>query len=273
MPVTISAPGSSTAIGASRVRSGPSSRPASAAPKMLQPIAKAATTGSSVSSSGERGGQLDQDRDEDRAHQRGGDVGRRGLQDQRDAGRRPAAGPRPPPSAGTRGGWVRTARSASIAACGPSSRARTLLADRGDGRGLVEAQRRADGLEARRIVVAERDEEAGRRGRALHVRLAERGAEPAQLGLDLVHRAPTGQRRDAEQEKAPAACAARLHAASVLTSSASRPAWRGTPGRPTARTRHARRSPGSRPAAAIAHVCSSTTTAAAVPGGIAAAAS
>ena len=54
MPVTISAPGSSTAIGASAVRSGPSSRPSSAARNTTQPAPNAAATGSNVRSRCER---------------------------------------------------------------------------------------------------------------------------------------------------------------------------------------------------------------------------
>ncbi len=48
MAVTISAPGSSTAIGASRVRSGPSSRPALEAANARQESVNAATAGSRV---------------------------------------------------------------------------------------------------------------------------------------------------------------------------------------------------------------------------------
>ena len=48
MAVTINAPGSRMASGASRVRSGPSSRPALVAAKAAQASTKAASTGSRV---------------------------------------------------------------------------------------------------------------------------------------------------------------------------------------------------------------------------------
>ena len=48
MPVTSVAPGSRTANGGNRVRSGPVSQPSSAAPKIPQPTTKAARVGSRV---------------------------------------------------------------------------------------------------------------------------------------------------------------------------------------------------------------------------------
>ena len=186
---------------------------------------------------------------------------------------RPAAARRPPPSAGAAAAAARTARSAAIVASGSSSPLQHPVADRGHRRRLVEAQRRADGLEARRLVVAERDEQPGRRRRALHVRLAERRAEPR--AARPRPRAP-GARRPAPRRRAAGGtgvvrCAAprreRTQVVSV-TPSLDRYSWsthcEAVACPPVART--ASRS-------GIAHRCSSTITAAAVPGGIAAAAS
>ena len=120
MPVTISAPGSSTAIGASSVRSGPSSRSTSAAPKIRQPVAKAATTGSSVVSSGERvASSIRPATSSEHSSAAATFAG---------AGCRISAIPAPTGSSpaaaaqrGSRGGWARTARSAAIVASGSSS--------------------------------------------------------------------------------------------------------------------------------------------------------
>ena len=57
-------------------------------------------------------------------------------------------------------------------------------------------------LKAGRVVAAERDEQPGRRRRALHVGLPERAAHPQQLGLHLVHRPPAREPGGAEQQQA-----------------------------------------------------------------------
>ena len=93
-------------------------------------MAKVATTGSSVTSSGERAAssisaatRIEHTSAAGRWPARAAGSARPGPDRQQPGGRR---------QRGTRGGCMRTARSASIAASGPSSPSQHAVADRGD---------------------------------------------------------------------------------------------------------------------------------------------
>ncbi len=166
-------------------------------------------------------GELDQSQDQHGAEHGRGDVRPGRLQDEREPGThrqqarrgRPARHPR-------RGGEDRL----ELGDRGIGAQAvEDPSGDATDPGRLVEAQGRPDRLEARGAVGAQGHEEPRRRRGAADVGLAQGSAEAAQLGLDLVHGAPAGERGRPEEQQAAAGGGGRRHRGGVLRHTARMP--------------------------------------------------
>ena len=205
-PVTIRAPGSSTASGGSTVRNAPSSRPASAAAKTRADTAKAATVGSSASSDGcnsRRPGQPDHDGATQRCR---AEVRQARLQDEADPhGHRhePALGQ--PRRVAQRLATQFPQPVEGLVDIDPA--ADEQVSDEPDVGGLVESQPPVDRLEGGRITAGQTDVHAGRPRGDLHVGHTEVATHLPQLVLDLVDRLARGDHRRTEERQQPAAAA------------------------------------------------------------------